>query len=132
MPDLPDEKENRFFTREHVWLRMVDDFNSLCGITSEMLESFSQVLFVDLPQVNREVDREEKIAILESHLDIYYMRSPVSGRIVRINHDLFMTPGLINSDPYGEGWLFEIELKDKYQLDDLLDYEKYLEHRDFW
>jgi glycine cleavage system H protein len=132
VPDLPDEQENILFTEEHVWLRMIDDFNSLCGITSQMLESFSQVLFVDLPQVNMEVFRDEKIASLESHLDIYNLRSPVSGRIIRINSELFLLPAHINKDPFGKGWLFEIELKDKYQLDDLLDYERYLEHIDFW
>jgi glycine cleavage system H protein len=132
VPVIPDEQENTFFTREHVWLRMTDDFNSLCGITSHMLESFSQVLFIDLPQVNMEVDRDEKVATLESHLDIYYLLSPVSGRIVKINSELFLSPGIINSDPFGKGWLFEIELKYRYQLDDLLDYEKYLEEIDFW
>jgi glycine cleavage system H protein len=132
VPEIPDEQGNALYDREHVWLRMNDEFNALCGITSHMLETFSQVLFIDLPQVNMEVDREEKIATLESHIDIYYLRSPVSGRIVRINSELFLSPNLVNSDPYGEGWLFEIELKDRYQLDDLLDYDEYLEQIDFW
>ncbi len=130
MEDLTENREDTLFSGEHVWLRMIDDFNSLCGVSSRMLESFSEVLFVDLPQVNMEVSRDEKIAFLESDIDTCYLRSPVSGRIVRINSELYMTPGLINRDPYGKGWLFEIELKNRYQLDDLWDYERYLEESD--
>lgn len=132
MPDLPEEQVKILFSRNHVWVRIVDDYNYLCGITSEMLEEFSQVQFVDLPQINREVDRDEKIATLESNIDIYYLQSPVSGRIIKINSKLFLSPEIINSDPFGKGWLFEIELKDKYQLDDLIDHEEYLDQIDFW
>lgn len=129
MHELP---EGLLFTERHVWLKMFDEYTCICGVTSQMLEIFSQVLFVDLPQVNLEIYINEKIATLESHLDIYNLKSPVSGKIVRVNNELLSVPELVNSDPYNEGWIVEIELKDRYQLDDLMDYERYTDHFDLW
>ena len=95
------------------------------GITEYAQEQLGDVVFVELPEAGREVGKGDDMAVVESVKAASDIYAPVSGRIVAINEDLENDPALINADPYGDGWLFEVELNDTEELDGLKDAEAY-------
>lgn len=124
MSAIPD---NVKYTKEHEWIRMEDEFIGACGITDHAQEMLTDIVFVELPNVNTEVSKGEQVAIVESVKAVSDVYSPVSGRIVEVNSALEDSPELINSDPYGEGWIFKIELKHPNELDELMSDTTYSE-----
>lgn len=114
------------FTKDHEWLRMEGDV-AVVGITDHAQNALGDVVFVDLPEVGREVEAGEAVAVVESVKTASDIYAPVSGEVVGVNTALEKTPELINQDPYGEGWIFRIRPLDIDHLDDLLDAEGYQE-----
>jgi glycine cleavage system H protein len=117
--------ENLKYTKDHEWIRMDDDFVGVCGITDHAQESLTDIVFVDLPEVNVDLKKHDQAAVVESVKAVSNVYCPVSGRIIEVNSDLEEKPELINRDPYGEGWIFKIEVKSKSDLDDLMDADSY-------
>jgi glycine cleavage system H protein len=76
---------------------------------------------VELPQVGTEISKGEQVAVVESVKAVSDVYAPVSGRIIEVNGSLEEAPELINSDPYGEGWIFKIEVKHPSEMEDLMD-----------
>ncbi len=124
MSFIPDDL---VYSRNHVWLRLADEFTGTCGITDHAQEFLRDIVFAELIDEGIEFQRDEKILYLESITDIFDILSPLSGTVVRINRALGSMPGTINDDPYGEGWIFEIDIRSKIELEDLLDHEAYRE-----
>lgn len=119
---IPDEIR---FTRDHVWIRMCDDFIGRCGISGQKAESMGEAVFIDFPEIDIEVRAGEKVAAIESHFEIFPLRAPVSGVITAINGILGNEPSRLNKDPYGEGWIFSIDVKEPIEFLETLSEDEY-------
>ncbi len=113
------------YTRTHEWVRDNGDGTVTVGITDHAQELLGDVVYVELPEVGSEVTAEQACAVVESVKAASDVYAPVSGQVAEVNELLEEEPGTINSDPYGEGWLFSIELSDAGELDGLLDADAY-------
>jgi len=118
------------YTKNHEWLRLEDDFGATCGISDHAQETLVSIIFVDLPDVGAEVKQGEAIAAVESSVAVSDILSPVTGVIIAVNKKLEDAPELINSDPYGDGWIFKIDVTRMAELEDLLDAEEYQSYID--
>lgn len=112
------------YTREHEWIR-TDDGRARVGITDYAQDALGDVVYVQLPDPGLEVIASASCCEVESTKSVSEVYAPVSGTIVEINEALADTPELLNQDPYGNGWLFVIELSDPSQVDSLLDAAAY-------
>lgn len=122
-------EEGRYYTKDHFWVK-VDGDDAVIGITDYGQHQLGDIVYVELPEVGQEVEAGEKIGSVESvkaAVDIY---SPLTGKIISVNEDLKDEPSLINTDPYGDGWIYEIKMADPTELEDLMldvDYKAYIE-----
>lgn len=112
------------FTKEHEWVRLEGDC-VVVGITDHAQNALGDVVFVDLPEVGREVAAGEACAVVESVKAASDVYAPIAGRVVEVNSALAEDPGLINRDPTGEGWFFKLDPKDLSELDGLMDEAAY-------
>jgi len=112
------------FTKDHEWVRL-DGEAATVGITDHAQTALGDVVFVDLPEVGREVAAGEAIAVVESVKAASDVYAPIAGRIVEVNAGLTDDPGLINRAPTAEGWFFRIEPKDAGAIGGLLDEAAY-------
>lgn len=115
------------YTESHEWVNADEDGNAHIGITDHAQEALGDLVFVELPAVGDEINQGDPVAVVESVKAASDIYTPVSGRIIAINEDLDADPAIINSDPYNDGWLFEIELIDTEELEGLKDAEAYEE-----
>jgi len=114
------------YTKDHEWVR-VDGDTATIGVTDFAASQLGDVVFVDLPVVGRSVDQFATFGVVESVKAVSDLYAPVSGEVVDVNGNLAAKPELVNSDPFGEGWMIRVEIGDAAQLGDLLDaaaYEK--------
>ncbi len=114
------------YTKEHEWLR-VEGNTALVGITDWAQGELGDIVFVELPEVGAELERMGVFGTIEAVKAVSELYSPVSGKIVEVNSALDDDPMVINSDPYGSGWMIKIELADTSQLDGLLTAQSYEE-----
>ena len=121
MSNTPSELK---YLASHEWARIEGDI-AVVGITDHAQEALGDVVVLELPEAGRSVAKEEAIAVIESVKAASDIYSPVSGEILAINEELEGSPELVNSDPYGAGWLFRIKLDDAGELANLLDAEGY-------
>lgn len=114
--------EDLRYSSEHEWARRLDDGSRVrVGITDFAQDSLGDVVYVDLPAVGTAVTANEAVGELESTKSVSEMYAPVGGTVVAINESLVDSPQLLNEDPYGDGWLCEIEMSDPSELDGLMD-----------
>jgi glycine cleavage system H protein len=97
------------YAETHEWLRL-DGWEGTVGITDHAQAELTDIVFVELPEVGREVSAQEAVAVVESVKAASDIYAPVSGKITAVNEKLQDDPSLVNTDPFGEGWLFRIEL----------------------
>lgn len=121
MSTVPDELK---FTPSHEWVRIEDDF-AIVGITDFAQTLLGELVYVELPDVGDVIDQGEDCAVVESAKAASDVYCPVSGEIIEINEALADEPELVNDDPYGNGWLFKIQIDDLGQLEELLTPEEY-------
>lgn len=117
------------YHKEHTWVR-VEDKKATVGITDYAQESLGDIVYIDAPELDGEVDAGTELTQIESTKATSSVISPVTGTIVKINEDLSDSPEIINEDPYGKGWIAVLDIEDEGQLNGLMDldaYEKYLE-----
>lgn len=119
--------EDLRYTDKHEWVRAGNGSTVRVGITSYAADALGDVVYVSLPQVGEEVALDDACAEVESTKSVSDVFAPVSGVITAVNEQLTDTPEAINADPYGDGWLFELELADPTELEDLLDSDGYAE-----
>ncbi len=112
------------YSREHEWLR-VEGSRGTVGITDYAQGQLGDVVFVDLPAEGQEVSAGKPMAAVESVKSVSDVYAPVSGRVVRVNEELRQRPELVNEDPYGGGWMVELEIRDAGELEGLLSAEDY-------
>jgi glycine cleavage system H protein len=116
---------NLRYTSDHEWVR--DDGEVLVfGITSFAQEQLGDVVYVDLPSAGAEVEQGQACGEVESTKSVSDLFAPVSGTVIERNETLDDRPELVNSDPYGEGWMVSIAPRDRAQLDRLMDAGAYL------
>jgi len=121
--NIPEELR---YSSEHEWARRLDDGSKVrVGITDFAQDALGDVVYVDLPAVGTRVEASEAVGELESTKSVSEMYAPIGGTVVAVNEALADNPQLLNEDPYGEGWLIEIEAGDISQFDALLDAEGY-------
>jgi glycine cleavage system H protein len=116
------------YHREHAWVR-VEGKRATLGITDFAQQQLGDIVYVDLPEVETEVDADSELLEIESTKATSPVISPVSGSIVEVNEDLADSPEVINEDPYGNGWIVVLELSDPTEVNDLMnrsEYEKFL------
>jgi glycine cleavage system H protein len=113
------------YTESHEWVSTEDNGNARIGISDHAQEALGDLVFVELPVVGDEINQGDPCAVVESVKAASDIYAPVSGQVVAVNEDLDSNPALINADPYGDGWLFELELYDTEELEGLKDAETY-------
>lgn len=120
------------YTEDHEYLR-VDGDSVTIGITEHAQEQLGDVVFVDLPEVGKSFSKGDEAAVIESVKAAAELYAPVSGEVVEINDALDGDPATVNRDAMGEGWFIKLKLKDKGELDGLMDeaaYKKFIEDQD--
>jgi len=121
-------KELRY-GKTHEWLRQEGE-EATVGITDYAQDQINDVVFVELPQLETGLEVGKELAVIESVKAAFDIYAPVSGKVIGINEELANNPGLVNSDPYGAGYLVKIKLNKLEELDKLLsadEYERFLE-----
>lgn len=108
------------YTSEHEWISAGDAAYRI-GITEFAQDALGDIVYVSLPAVGEKLQAGAAIGELESTKSVSDVYSPVSGTVTAVNTALEESPELVNSDPYGEGWLFEVEIEDPAEYDGLLD-----------
>ena len=117
------EKEVKV-SRQHVWVG-VEDRHVHLGLTNYIQGALGSVLSVELPDVGDTIEEGEVFAEIESASTVHELVSPVTGRVMAVNPILEDHPSIINEDPYSEGWLIEVRLKNEDDLDSLMDMDEY-------
>ena len=108
------------YSSDHEWIRR-DGSTVRMGITDYAQDALGDVVFVQVPSVGATVAKGQSFSEVESTKSVSDIYAPVSGKVTAVNTALGNTPELVNSDPYGEGWICEIEMTDEAELGDLLD-----------
>ena len=117
------------YHKEHAWAR-IEGNRAVIGISDYAQETLGDIVYVDVPEVDSEVNAGEEMTQIESTKATSPVISPVSGKIVEFNEDLSDEPEIINEDPYNKGWIAVIEMDNETGADQLMDadaYEKYVE-----
>ena len=125
MINMGDEvRDDLKYTDTHEWLKITAG-NAIVGITDHAQSELTDIVFVELPEVGKEIKKGEELCVVESVKSVSEIYAPISGKISKVNKALEETPETINESPYGEGWLVEIEIEDKTEIDKLLDANSY-------
>ncbi len=119
--DIP---KNCLYSRDHFWTRPEGN-EAVIGVTDWAQRELGEVEFVDLPELEEEVDAFVSCGVLESDKAVSDLTVPLSGDVIEVNLDVENSPELVNEDPYGEGWLFRIVIADSEQLSALMTPEEY-------
>ena len=119
--------ENLLFTKEHEWVRMEGD-TAVVGITDYAQHELGDVVYVELPALGKELKKGDPVANIESVKAVSDVFAPLSGTITEVNGKLGSNPELVNQEPYGEGLLFKMKIKQMDELKELLDQKKYEEY----
>jgi len=117
------------YHKEHTWVK-VSGRKATIGITAYAQDALGDIVYIDLPEVDIDIEANSEIGEIESTKATSSLISPLSGRVIEVNEDLSESPEIINDDPYGKGWIAILEIDDVSELDDLMDvseYEKYVE-----
>ncbi|BAK54482.1 MULTISPECIES: glycine cleavage system protein GcvH [Sulfurisphaera] len=118
--------KDRYYSETDEWI-LVKENIAIVGITDYAQKKLRDIVGVELPEIDKEVKANDPVAVVESvkaAADIY---SPLSGKVIETNQKLTESPELINKDPYGEGWIFKLEISDRNEIEKLLSPEKYSE-----
>jgi len=112
------------YTRDHEWVR-VDGDEATVGITQYAADQLGDIVFVELPEAGRALEEAKSFGVVESVKAVSDLFAPVSGEVTAVNDALAADPELVNSDPYGAGWMLKVRIANPEQLDDLLDGDAY-------
>jgi glycine cleavage system H protein len=112
------------YTKDHEWVRVEGDTATI-GVTDFAAHQLGDVVFVDLPAVGKSVEQFATFGVVESVKAVSDLYAPVSGEVVGVNADLSGSPELVNSDPFGDGWMIRVKVADAAQVEGLLDAAAY-------
>jgi len=117
------------YTKEHEWVSVDSDIATI-GITNHAQEQLGDIVFVELPEVQSRVSQDDTFGVVEAVKTVADLFAPVSGNVTEINTALEESPDLINSDPYGAGWIIKVAIDDLEEYNDLMsmdDYNSFIE-----
>jgi glycine cleavage system H protein len=123
--------EGYHFTKEHEWVQIEDSIATI-GISDFAQQSLGDVTYIQLPKEGEEVKKDDPFGVVESVKAVSDLYSPVTGRVVEVNLPLLQAPELVNEDPYTDGWMIKVEIKDSSDVDELMsaaDYKEYIEEK---
>ena len=124
MSDIP---ANLKYTASHEWIRVEDDDTVTIGITDHAQGLLGDLVYVELPEVDSTLMAEGESAVIESVKAASDIYCPLTGKVVAVNEALVDDPAVLNADPYGEGWLYKLQLDDMEEFDALMDADAYAE-----
>ena len=116
---------DRKYSRDHEWAKDNNDGTVLIGITDYAQEMLTDIVFVELPQIGKNIAKGAPVAVVESVKSVSDVYSPVSGEVIAVNSKLEEEPALINQDAFGEGWIVKMRLDNATDLGSLLDVAAY-------
>ena len=123
--------QNLKYTKEHEWARR-EGKSVVVGITAHAQEELGDVVYVELPKVGSTISAGTPFGVIESTKAVSELFAPISGKVAKVNDSLTNSPQTVNEDPYGAGWLIEVEPADGQQIDQLMsaaDYEKLVKEK---
>ena len=124
MKEIP---ENYKFLSSHEWMKVEEDTIVTVGISDYAQNQLGDIVFVELPELDSEVNQGDEVAVVESVKAASEIYSPVSGRIIEVNSSLEDSPEIVNSSAFEEGWFFKVEVADISEFENLLSPEQYSE-----
>jgi glycine cleavage system H protein len=126
---MSEVKDQLLYSKEHEWIEVIGDKTIRIGISDFAQSQLGDIVFVELPEISTDVKAEESLGNIESVKTVSDLYAPVSGVVTRVNTLLLDQPEIVNNDPYGEGWMVELEIDDsaKDALAQLLSAEQYRE-----
>ena len=113
------------YTKDHEWIKLIDEKTALIGITDYAQGELGDIVFVDITSVDKDLSAEEVFGTIEAVKTVSDLFMPVAGKIIEVNSALSKNPELVNTDPYGEGWMVKIEFSDSKEIDTLSDADAY-------
>lgn len=122
--------EDSRYAKSHEYIHVEGDVGTI-GITDYAQKELGDVVFVELPKVGTELELGDELGSIESVKAVSELFSPVTGEVIEVNEALAEKPELVNTDPYGDGWMIKVRLSDATELDELMtaeDYEDYVKH----
>ena len=121
-----DTPDNLYYTDDHEWLR-VENSTATVGITDFAQSELGDIVFVEIEPEGTELGQDEIFGTIEAVKTVSELYMPVSGTITAFNDELELAPETVNDDPYGEGWMIEIEIANPDEIDDLMEADAYAE-----
>ena len=115
---------NLKFSKEHEWIKIDGDIATI-GITKHATEMLGDIVFIELPKKETLVEKDGNIGVVESTKAASDVYTPISGEVIETNQSIVDDPSKINSDPENEGWIFKLKIKDKSEIDTLMNKEEY-------
>tara|TARA_B110000196_G_scaffold101209_1_gene87976 strand:+ start:3422 stop:3802 length:381 start_codon:yes stop_codon:yes gene_type:complete len=112
------------YTKDHEWIQ-IEGNDALIGITDYAQSELGDIVFVEIETIGDDLKKEEIFGSVEAVKTVSDLFIPLSGKIIEINEALEDNPELVNNDPYGEGWIIKMEIKDLLEIEDLLDADSY-------
>ena len=122
MSNIPSELR---YASSHEWVRLEDDGTAYVGITEHAQDAMGDLVYVELPEAEAALSAGDEAGVVESVKAASDIYAPVAGEVVAVNEKLEDEPELVNSDPYGDGWLFKLKVSDASELEKLLDADAY-------
>lgn len=116
-----------FYTKEHEWVKKLSDTRVRIGITDFAQDQLGDIVFVELPETDTDITAEESIGSVESVKTVSDIFSPVTGKVTAVNSTLEDSPELVNTSPYGDGWMVEVEVSGAEAFEGLLSAAEYEE-----
>lgn len=117
--------EELYYSATHQWLKLREDGTALVGITDYAQEQLGDVVFIELPKAGSNVAAGDQVSVVESVKTASEIFAPVSGKILEVNGELLDAPELLNTEPYGNGWVFVLSPSDEAELESLHSSESY-------
>ncbi len=121
--------ENYRYVEDHEWVR-IDGENAIIGITDYAQKQLSDIVYVELPEVGKQVEKNESLGVVESMKSVSDICSPISGEVLAVNNELEKSPELVNNEPYDGGWIVKLIIKDESEIESLMtseEYDKFIE-----
>jgi glycine cleavage system H protein len=112
------------YTKDHEWIQ-IEGKDAIIGITDYAQSELGDIVFVEIETIGDDLKKEEIFSSVEAVKTVSDLFAPLSGKIIEINEALEDNPELVNNDPYGEGWIIKMEIKDLSEIEDLLDADSY-------
>ncbi len=118
-------REDLKYSKEHEWAQLLENGNVRIGITDYAQNSLGDIVYIDIPEAGTDVEQHDTFGTIESVKAVSDLYSPMDGEIISVNEKVVDEPALVNSDPYGDGWLIEITPTSVSQYEEMLDEKEY-------